>query len=275
MSRAEKKLAELKAKAELARLKAEKNEKQQQDLEAAKEKWDTLPSTTRRTIKIISVVVVVIGLIGAFSSTQEQKPVANTGSQKIEQSTQEPEPAVVAEKTPKEKLQNKILNLISTEKAFDPGSYVKGDIPKGEYAFIPLSGGSKYYSEDDAAGNIIDNENFSSFGYVYVHAAGNISTGGLLVSEASLKDLGVKGAKDIYLMFNDLADYNSAAMYKVGKDIEPGKYILESLGSGYVAILTGPVGNNEIVDNANFNGRYSLSVSAGQYLSLNRAEIVK
>ncbi len=61
-------------------------------------------------------------------------------------------------------------------------------------------------------------------------------------------------------------------MYKVGIDIEAGRYILESLGSGYYAVLTGPVGNNDIVDNDNFNGKATVTIKNGQYLQLSRAK---
>lgn len=276
MSRAERKLAEIRAKAELAKLKVEKREKQQEDWEDAKQKWTTLPKGVKTGIKVAAVAILAIGLIGALTSPDSESSNVASNDQQAEQKTNEVKQEVaVEEKTPKEKLKDDILNLITAKTAFDTGSYIKGDIPQGEYAFVSFDGGGKYYSEEDDAGNIIDNENFNSFGYVYVHGVGNITTKGVLIATSSLGGLGVTGAKEIYEKLNDATNYKSSGMYKVGTDISAGQYTLQSQGSGYVAVLTGPVGNNEIVDNENFNGRHSVSVKNGQYLSLNRAEVAQ
>lgn len=188
---------------------------------------------------------------------------------------EEPAQEEVDEKTPQEKMVGKIMELMDSGKAFDSGSYVKGDVPKGEYAFISFEGSGKYYSETDSAGNIIDNENFDSFGYVFVHDANNLETRGVLVSVDSFETLGVSGAKEIYELVNNIEDYGDSGMYKVGLDIKPNKYTIESYGEGYVAILAGPVGNSEIVDNEIFNGKYNVNVKEGQYLQVSKGVIVK
>ena len=156
----------------------------------------------------------------------------------------------------------KLLDLIDEGKlAFDTGDYSKGDIPKGEYAFVRIGDG-QYYCEKDIAGNIIDNENFSSFGYVKVNAVGNITTRGLLVNIKTFKDIGVKGAKELYELINDQPNYDQAGMYKIGSDLAAGTYKLKSIGSGYYAIKTGPVGgNNKIVNNGSFSGNKSVTVT--------------
>lgn len=92
----------------------------------------------------------------------------------------------------------KISGLMDSKQAFDTGSYIKMDIPVDEYAFISFAGSGKYYGEKDPAGNIIDNENFDSFGYFYVHDAGNLETQGVLVSTGAFGALGVSSAKEIY-----------------------------------------------------------------------------
>jgi|GEM_PF-1985505 len=275
MSRAEKKLAEIRAKEELAKIKLEQRQKKQQDLEEARQKWAEMPSEQKRTLKIIGIILVILILVGIIGSlgASENTP-KDSSTQQTDRTTSE-QKEVAKEKTPKEKIQDDILSLISSKQAYDSGSYIKGDIPKGEYAFIPIDGNGKYYSEEDEAGNIVDNENFDSFGYVYIHGVGNISTQGVLIPIASFAGLGATGAKDIYEKLNDTSGYSSAAMYKVGVDLEPGQYTLESIGSGYAAVLTGPVGNNDIVDNENFNGRHSVSVQNGQYLSITRAKIAQ
>lgn len=169
----------------------------------------------------------------------------------------------------------KISDLIDKGLAFDTGSYIKGDIPKGEYAFIKFNGSGSYYSEEDASDNIIDNENFDSFGYVKVHEAGNLTTRGVLISISAFDTLGVSGAKEIYEILNEQKDYNQGGWYKVGTDIEAGTYVIESIGSAYYAIMTGPVGNSDIVNNDNFNGKKQVTVSNGQYLKVSRATITK
>lgn len=220
---------------------------------------------------VVSVVMLPI-IIGAATAEPDTKQARESSAEQNQvESVQEEE--IKEEKTFKEKLSDGILSLVGSKKAFDSGSYVKGDIPQGEYAFVSFDGSGKYYSEEDAAGNIIDNENFDSFGYVYVHGAGNLTNDGLLISTASLKSLGVKGAKDAYEKLNETSDYKGSAMYKVGVDINPGQYIIQSLGSGYAETHTGPVGNSEIIDNENFNGRHSVSVQRGQYLSISGGQI--
>ncbi len=167
---------------------------------------------------------------------------------------------------------NKIVRLMETDLAFDSGDYIKGDIPKGEYVFIKYQGSGQYYSEEDAAGNIIDNENFDSFGYVYVHEVGNISNGGVLVNITSLNTLGVSGAKELYEIVNDVLDYQQSGLYKVGYDIAPGSYTVESFGSGYYAILDGPIGKHDIIDNDNFNGKSNINLKDGNYLKLSNSQ---
>ena len=166
-----------------------------------------------------------------------------------------------------------VVNLIDEGLAFDTGSYIKGDIPEGEYAFVTFEGSGSYYSEEDQSGSIIENENFDSFGYVYVHEAGNLKTSGVLVDVDSLETLDVKGAKELYEKLNGVEDYQDSGHYKVGVDIDPGEHVIESYGSGYIAVMDGPVGKSNIINNDNFDGRYSANVSEGNYLKLSRSYI--
>lgn len=180
------------------------------------------------------------------------------------------------ELTESEKMIKSILELVKEGLAYDTGSYIKGDVTPGEYAFIKFNGSGSYYSEEDAAGNIIDNENFDSFGYVKVHGAGNIETRGILVSTSVFERLNVTGAKQLYEIINNQRDYNQGGYYKVGADIEPGQYVLESFGGrGYYAVMTGPVGDSDIVKNDNYNGRASVTLGIGQYLTISRSIFTK
>lgn len=179
------------------------------------------------------------------------------------------------ELTEAEKMIIKITSLMDENLAFDTGDYIKGDIPAGEYAFVKFSGSGEYYCEKDGSGNIIDNENFDSFGYVKVHAAGNLTTRGVLVSVNAFEKLEVTGAKQLYEILNNQTDYNEGGYYKIGVDIPAGQYVIESYGSGYWAVMSAPVGASDIVDNDNFNGRASVSVKNGQYLKVSSAKITQ
>ena len=160
--------------------------------------------------------------------------------------------------------------LVERGLAFRPGSYAKGSIPSAEYAFISKAGG--YYSET-VNGDILDNENFESFGYVFVHGLGDIKTGGVLVSLEALRELGYSGAKDAYEAVTQQSNYSFSGHYRVGTDIPAGSYTLRSAGRGYAEVNIGPVGNGDIVSNDNFNGTKSVRAKAGQYLKLSRVSI--
>ena len=113
----------------------------------------------------------------------------------------------------------------------------------------------KKYEEELKKLSSLDYENFDSFGYVKVHAAGNLTTRGVLISINAFEKLEVSGAKQIYEILNNQTDYHDGGYYKVGVDIPAGQYVLESYGSGYWAVMTGPVGSSDIVDNEKKNLR--------------------
>ena len=188
------------------------------------------------------------------------------------------EPSILTDALKKKYDDKRLLSsgLISEGLAYDTGDYIKGDITPGEYAFVKFDGSGSYYSEEDAAGNIIDNENFDSFGYVKVHGVGSVKTRGVLVNINAFERLNVTGAKQLYEILNNQKNYNQGGYYKVGTDIEPGQYLLESIGgSGYWAIMTGPVGNSDIVNNDNYSGRASVNLRTGQYITISRSTITK
>ncbi len=239
---------------------------------------DFLSNTKFKTVIIIAAII----FVGIFSVGVIMAIVDNN-SKKVED-----EPATTVEKkmipnttTTTKKVEEvnlmllKVSALIENKKAYDTGSYVKGEIAPGEYAFVKFEGSGSYYEEEDAAGNIIDNENFDSFGYVKVHGKGDIETRGVLISVSAFSELGVSGAKEIYEQLNNKKDYMESGYYKVGADIPAGSYTIESYGSAYFAVMSGPVGNSDIVRNDNFNGKKSVTVRNGQYLEVSRAEITK
>ena len=133
----------------------------------------------------------------------------------------------------------------------------------------------KKYEEELKKLSSLDYENFDSFGYVKVHAAGNLTTRGVLISINAFEKLEVSGAKQIYEILNNQTDYHDGGYYKVGVDIPAGQYVLESYGSGYWSVMTGAVVSSDIVDNDNFNGRASVNVRDGQYLTISRSSYTK
>lgn len=238
-----------------------------------KKEWSEM-SKKEKASGIVILVIIFFVILAIFTpNVEDTTENLNQQAASEEAHSTEASQETSVEETTQEKTFESISKLIDSKQAFDTGSYIKGDIPKGEYAFISFDGSGKYYSEEDAAGNIIDNENFDSFGYVYVHAAGNIETQGVLIKIGAFKQLEAKGAKEIYEKLNNVKEYKRSAWYKVGSDISPGQYTIESLGQGYVAVMSGPVGNNDIIDNNNFNGKYSVNVQKGQYLQVSRGEI--
>ena len=56
----------------------------------------------------------------------------------------------------------------------------------------------KKYEEELKKLSSLDYENFDSFGYVKVHAAGNLTTRRVLISINAFEKLEVSGAKQIY-----------------------------------------------------------------------------
>lgn len=228
-----------------------------------------------------AILVVVGGCVNQFSndSTEEKtdKVAVSENNDNAQQSETKKE--VKEEKpkqlTKKEKVFNKIEKLMKSKKAFDAGSYIKGDIPVGEYAFVQYDGSGQYFGESKTNGDIIANENFDNFGYAYVSGGGNIENAALMVNVKSLKYLGVKGAKELFEILNDEKNFKGSGYYKVGTDIKPGTYIFESVdgADGYVSVESGAVGHSDIINNENFNGRYSTAARTGQYLVVSSADI--
>lgn len=235
---------------------------------------------TLKTLQIVlpAVLIIILAIVSPTNEKSDNSYSSSSNNSSETTTSNNPPETPKEEKkelTESEKMIMKILVLVDEGLAFDTGDYIKGDIPAGEYAFVKFSGSGSYYSEEDGSGNIIDNENFDSFGYVKVHAAGNLTTNGVLINVSAFEKLEVSGAKQIYEILNEQTDYNEAGYYKVGFDIPEGQYVIESYGSGYWAIMTAPVGSNDIIDNDNFNGRASINVKNGQYLEVSRAKITQ
>ena len=235
-----------------------------------------------KTIKLLQIIIpIVLFIIFFICIPTDNMLLENDSSYSKDEITennsgQEKEETQKKELTESEKMIIKISSLINAGLAYDTGSYIKGDITPGEYVFVKFIGSGSYYCEKDLAGNIVDNENFDSFGYVKVHGVGNLETQGVLVNVSALEQLGVSGGKQLYEILNEQINYSQGGYYKVGTDLESGNYVVESIGgSGYYSINSGPVSNSDIIDNDNFSGRVAVSLTNGQYIEVSRATITK
>ncbi|MGF6674387.1 hypothetical protein [Paraburkholderia tuberum] len=225
-----------------------------------------------RSIKVLIVsVVATAALFGCDSKDGTSQPPAERASTPAaanEKPNNEANAAPVAAQAPQRP--SVMEELVSAGQAFEPGSYAKGTIPKGEYAYV---GRSEGYFGEEINGHIIDNQIFPSFGYVFVHGIGDIKTDGYLLSPVALNKLGYKSASEVFRSLTKQDAYNFSGMYKVGADLPAGNYVIESAGAAYVFVNTGPAGNGEIVWNDNFHGTKSANLTNGQYLELNNASI--
>lgn len=232
-----------------------------------------------KTLKILQVVIPIVLFIAFFICVSIDNTLSE-GDSSYSNNDNETNENVSnnskTELTEAEKMIIKLSSLMNEGLVYDTGSYIKGDIIPGEYIFVKFSGSGSYYCEKDAAGNIVDNENFDSFGYVQVHGVGNLETRGVLVNISALEQLGISSAKQLYETLNNQTNYNQGGYYKVGTDIEAGSYIIESIGGrGYYSINSGPVSNSNIIDNDNFNGRVSVNLEVGQYIEISTSTITK
>jgi hypothetical protein len=220
---------------------------------------------------LIASVVAIVVLFGCDSKDSTSQPAIQASSAAAatdEKPNNESNAATAQTQSPR---RTSVMDeLVSAGQAFEPGSYAKGTIPKGEYAYVGTSEG---YFEEGLNGQIIDNENFPSFGYVFVHGIGDVKTDGYLFSSAALSKLGYTSASDVYRSLTKQETYNFSGTYKVGADLPAGEYVIESAGKAYVSVNSGPLGNSEIVWNDNFNGTKSANLTNGQYIELNNASI--
>lgn len=148
---------------------------------------------------------------------------------------------------------------------YSSGMYKIGtDMPAEEYLITSSSG---YYEvTSDSTGSfesIITNDNYTNRAYITVQEGQYFSFDGTAtpVGEAAA--------------YSSVDGTYPEGMYLVGKDIPAGEYKLSSSGSGYYEVTSDSTGNfDSIVSNDNFEGDKYLTISDGQYLKLNRAQIV-
>jgi len=152
------------------------------------------------------------------------------------------------------------------------GMYLVGkDIEAGEYVLRSTSLTSAYYAvKSDSTGSlssIIANGNFHNTVYL------TVSDGQYL--EIKRAEFAIESAVPAATPVNGVL---SEGIYKVGKDIEEGEYLLLSLNPdtrAYCAVLSDSTGaHGTIVTNDNFKGNKYITVKNGQYLEFSRAELL-
>lgn len=152
-----------------------------------------------------------------------------------------------------------------TESAgYSGGMYKIGaDMPAGEY-LITSAGGYLEVSSDSSGSldSIITNDNYTNRTYITVQEGQYLKFDGTAIPVA------------------DAAGYTASGgtypegMYLVGKDIPAGEYKISSSGRGYYEVSANSSGTlDAIITNENFDSDVYLTVSDGQYLKLNRAQI--
>lgn len=144
------------------------------------------------------------------------------------------------------------------------GMYKIGvDMPAGEYLITSSEGYLEVAS--DSTGNldsIITNDNYTNRIYITVQDGQYLKFDGTAIPVADAA--GYTTSNGIYL----------EGMYLVGKDIPAGEYKVSSLGGGYYEVSANSSGTlDAIITNENFDSDVYLTVSDGQYLKLNRAQI--
>jgi flagellar motor protein MotB len=150
-------------------------------------------------------------------------------------------------------------------KIIQPGMYKIGkDLPAGEYVLI----GSGYMQvSKDSTGeleSIIANDNIVNRSYIKVKD-------GQYLTIKGMEGYKVADAPKVEINNNILPE----GMYKAGIDIKPGEYKVKSDGDGYVEVSKNSTHDlNAIVSNDNFEGEKYITVKAGQYIKLNRAELI-
>lgn len=152
--------------------------------------------------------------------------------------------------------------LGTPENPYPPGMYKIGsDLPAGEYFLAALDDGGGYYcvSSDSNKEDIIENDIFSNHTFITVSEGQyfDVSRACFVLSDGYTVRISDNGSL-------------RPGMYRVGLDIPAGEYKLDATDSlGYYCIYTDSVAPLDIVDNDLFENTAYVTVSDGQYLSLN------
>lgn len=137
------------------------------------------------------------------------------------------------------------------------GNYDVGkDLLEGEYVLISKGENSKY--------EIFEDEIVVSKDIIYGQSYIRIKKG------QTLKFIDSEMCKaDEAPRLNPDDETYKQGMYKVGRDVTPGEYVLHSKSSGYYVVLSDVTGDiDSIIENENFVGEKSISLKSGQYIKI-------
>ena len=144
---------------------------------------------------------------------------------------------------------------------------VGSSIPAGQYALFATGSISGYFEiSSDSTGSIssiIANDNFEYNSII------TIKNG---------QYLKLTRCKAIPIAYAKISPNVKGGMYRVGIDIKPGEYMLESTSSimGYYEVASSDSHDvYDIVANDNFNGIAYVTIKSGQYLKLDRCKMLK
>lgn len=152
---------------------------------------------------------------------------------------------------------------------YHDGMYKIGsDLPAGEYEIISVDTGYFEIAKDSLNNptSIITNENFKGQRFVTVKAGQYLTIKNAFMYSSSK-------SKPVNPDVDTLAD----GMYRVGIDIKAGEYKIHptNAAGGYYEVASDSTHSTKsIVTNENFTIDKYLTVKAGQYLTLDRAEII-
>lgn len=149
---------------------------------------------------------------------------------------------------------------------YNSGHYLCGtDIPSGTYVVYPSELHSGYYciSSDANGDDIIANDIFNGQSYCYVEEGQFIELNRCYARPVSQKE-------DITYENG----YLNEGQYLVGDDVPEGTYKLYSTSenSGYFSLTSDANGDN-INSNDIFDGEHYVTISSGEYLTLNRCKM--
>ncbi len=216
----------------------------------------------KKALKIILIVlasIIVLGIIAAMFSDSDNND--NGTSSKTSQIATSEKSASKSDEKPKKEVEKQTDNWIKQ------GMYKVGvDITAGEY--IIQADGNCYYSvSSDSSGSldsIVANGNTSTHAYITVKDGQYIEVKRGKMIESSKQPA-----------FTAVDGKYSQGVYKVGKDIPAGEYKVVAKGNGYYSVSKDSSGSlSSIISNDNFEGEKYITISDGQYLVLNRCELI-
>lgn len=214
-------------------------------------------------IYILFVFSLILTIVFGLSYENKKEKQTNTPSSNQQEPTQllESDPGQVLgeEPTPTSIQLEDITN-------YEEGQYKVGtDIPVGEYVLLATDNSGYFSVSSDANGSdILFNDNFETNSIITVKKNEYLKLSRCIALPAIE-----------YYKYFVINTERYGTMLKVGKDIKPGEYKLETNGSsGYYCIYDNSR-HGDIVANDNFDNSCYVSVESGQYIILSNCRIIQ